>query len=357
LKKLSSRATFAANLARADQKRQPQSSPNQAKRQGRLLLKTVFNLLEAEPKHRVDLWKTKLGETFAPVELTNYNVENFDVRMETSLFGDLEISTLIGAEQGICRPRRLIRPSDTDTFVAVVQMGGSRSYTHGGNEATGLGESVTLFDMTQDYRTMMRGSLDIINITVPRKRIEAMFGSTRHLAGMSLDVGQPLTQLIIEFFRTQMQIADQLSAETASRLGAIGSDLLATAVLETIGRIPGYGVSGTAAVVRAKAFIRGRIGDELLSPMMVAASQKLSLRRMQELFAAESLSISDYIWEQRLLRSKMMLEGKARIRVSIANVAYAVGFASLPHFSRRFRARFGCSPAEAQRFVAKQSEL
>lgn len=315
-------------------------------------MKTVFSLQDTEPKHRVDLWKTKIGETFAPVEVVNYDPNGFDVRLETARLGDLEVSTLSGVEQGIQRPRRLIRPSDADTFVAIVQVGGSLGYAHGGREASGLSGSVTLIDMSQEFRTMMRGSLDAIDVTIPRQRVETLFGSTRYLAGMSLDIDEPMTRLIVEFFRNQMQIADQLSTETAGRLGAVGADLLAAAFLEKMGRTPSYGASGTAAVLRAKAFIRDRLGDERLSPKMIAASQNLSLRRMQELFAAEALSIGDYVWEQRLLRAKAMLESKGLARLPIADIGYAVGFASPSHFSRRFRARFGCSPADAQRVVA-----
>ena len=317
-------------------------------------MKTVFNLLDAEPRHRVDLWKSKIAKTFSPAEVVDYNPMEFHVRLETLFFGDLEVSSLIGAEQGIFRPRRVIRPSDADMFVAIVQVGGSLRYAHCGKEACGLSGSVTLLDMTQEYRTMMRDGLNAINVTIPRRQIETLFGSTRYLAGMSLDGDQPMTRLIVEFFRNQMQIADQLSTEATSRLGAIGADLLATAFLEKMGRTPGHGAGGTAALVRAKAFIRAHLGDEALSPKAVAASQNLSLRRMQELFAAESLSISDYLWEQRLLQAKVMLESKGLARTPIADIAYAVGFVSLPHFSRRFRARFGRSPAEAQRLGAKQ---
>lgn len=323
-------------------------------KQGDCLVKRVFSLLEVEPKHRVDLWRTALTETFAPVDPVNYKPEGFDVRLETANLGDLEVSHLVGVEQGIRRLRHLIKPSDADMFVAMVQVGGSIGYEHGGREASGLVKSVTLFDMSQEYGTMMHGSLSIIDVTIPRKRVEALFGSTRHLAGLSLDRADPMTHLITEFFRNQMQIAEQLSAEGASRLGTIGADLLATAFLERMGRSPGHATSGNAAMVRAKAFIRAHLGDQALSPEMVAASQNLSLRRMQELFATECLSISDYIWDQRLLRAKAMLESQAMVRISITNIAYAVGFVSLPHFSRRFRARFGCSPNEARQLEAGQ---
>jgi AraC-like DNA-binding protein len=312
--------------------------------------KTVVSLDHLSPEQRVDFWRTALTETFVPVDLMNYKANGFDVSIETVELGDLEVSHLTGVEQDIFRSRSMIRSGDADPFIAVLQLDGSMGFEHNGKQANGLSGSVTLFDTTQEYVTMMRDKLNIIDVTIPRPRIEALFGSTRHLAGLTLDGDHPMTKLVIEFFRHQMQMPAELSKEDAARLGAVGGDLLAAAFLEKIGRSPGLSTSA-AAMVRAKAFIRDRLGDHTLTPEMVATSQGISLRRMQELFAAESLSIGDYIWEQRLLRAYGMLRSKGLTRISVAEVAYAVGFVSLPHFSRRFRARFGYTPVETRRLI------
>jgi hypothetical protein len=206
-------------------------------------LRTMLNLLDIEPKHRVDSWKTALAETFVPVDLKNYRLEDFSVSLETAVFGDLQISKLSGSEQNIFRPRHLIRSSDADWFIAVIQLSGSMDYSQNAIEGSVLRGGITLFDPTREYRTLMRGHLNTINVTISRKRIEALFGSTRHLAGLSLGSDQPMTKLAIEFFRGQMQIADQLSEETARRLGTIGADLLASAFLEKMGRFPNHGTS------------------------------------------------------------------------------------------------------------------
>ena len=69
---------------------------------------------------------------------------------------------------------------------------------------------------------------------------------------------------------------------------------------------------------------------------MVAASDNLSLRRLQELFAEELLTISDYVWEQRLVRAKTMLESQAIRRLSVAEIAGSMGLVSIPHFLPAF---------------------
>lgn len=53
-----------------------------------------------------------------------------------------------------------------------------------------------------------------------------------------------------------------------------------------------------------------------------------------------------FIREQRLLRSAMLLAKNAG---NVADVAYRVGFHTLPYFSKCFRAKFGCNPKDFAR--------
>jgi transcriptional regulator GlxA family with amidase domain len=50
----------------------------------------------------------------------------------------------------------------------------------------------------------------------------------------------------------------------------------------------------------------------------------------------------DLVWGMRLDRASDLLASRAG---SVAEVAYAVGFSSLSHFSRRFKERHGMSPS------------
>ena len=62
-------------------------------------------------------------------------------------------------------------------------------------------------------------------------------------------------------------------------------------------------------------------------------------RRMQDLLGQ---SPSAYLWGLRLEKAAQLLAAQAG---TVSEVAYGVGFKSVPHFARRFRARYGCSPS------------
>jgi len=94
---------------------------------------------------------------------------------------------------------------------------------------------------------------------------------------------------------------------------------------------------------------RGRMGEILwfiaqnlehrgLSAADAAASLKCSVRTIYNTCAAHGTSFGALVTETRLVAAQYQL---IRSNDRISQVAYEVGFSSLSHFSRLFRARFG----------------
>ena len=78
-----------------------------------------------------------------------------------------------------------------------------------------------------------------------------------------------------------------------------------------------------------------------------AAQLKCSVRTIYNACAAHGTSFGALVIETRLVAAQYQL---IRGRERISQVAYAVGFSSLSHFSRLFRSRFGIT-AKAMRAV------
>lgn len=114
---------------------------------------------------------------------------------------------------------------------------------------------------------------------------------------------------------------------------------------------------------------RGRMGDILwfiaqnldhrgLSAADAAASLKCSVRTIYNTCAAHGTSFSALVTETRLVAAHYQL---IRTNDRISQVAYEVGFSSLSHFSRLFRARFGvtaktmCAGNRAEIIASRQA--
>jgi AraC-like DNA-binding protein len=98
-------------------------------------------------------------------------------------------------------------------------------------------------------------------------------------------------------------------------------------------------------VQRALTTIAAQLAEPGLSAERVAASQRISRRRLDEIFSASvGRSVTAYIRERRLERAVELLLSARSQHTSIARVAEAAGFEDSAHFSHTFKAHFGMSP-------------
>lgn len=92
-------------------------------------------------------------------------------------------------------------------------------------------------------------------------------------------------------------------------------------------------------------FIVEKIDQPGLSAQDAAAALKCSVRTIYKTCASYGTSFNGLLTEMRLVTAEYQL---LRSDERVSQIAYAVGFASLSHFSRLFRARFGI-PAKTYR--------
>jgi AraC family transcriptional activator of tynA and feaB len=93
--------------------------------------------------------------------------------------------------------------------------------------------------------------------------------------------------------------------------------------------------------------IRGRFTDPDLGPCDVAAEAGISLRYLQKLFTAQNSTCSHFIHSVRLDHAARLLHRRKLLgtRQAVSEIAYACGFRDYTNFARKFRCRFGHSPA------------
>ncbi|HEX4246826.1 MAG TPA: helix-turn-helix domain-containing protein [Pseudonocardia sp.] len=78
----------------------------------------------------------------------------------------------------------------------------------------------------------------------------------------------------------------------------------------------------------------------------LAAALHTSVSTLHRAFADEPYTISEWIWAQRLDGVRADLCNPALRARTLTDLAFSWGFVDASHFSRAFKARFGCSPRE-----------
>ena len=72
----------------------------------------------------------------------------------------------------------------------------------------------------------------------------------------------------------------------------------------------------------------------------------MSTRHLQKLFKADGLTVTDWIRERRLAGCRRDLRDPAHADETILTIATRWGLTNAAHFSRSFRALYGCTPSE-----------
>ena len=103
---------------------------------------------------------------------------------------------------------------------------------------------------------------------------------------------------------------------------------------------------GGDLLVRVKAHVEERLADPDLRPDAIAAAHYVSTRHLQKLFKADGVTVTEWIRQRRLAACRRDLGDPALTGRTILAIATRWGLTNPAHFSRSFRAEFGCSPRE-----------
>lgn len=88
------------------------------------------------------------------------------------------------------------------------------------------------------------------------------------------------------------------------------------------------------------------LSDPNLSTVAVAGACGISPRYLSELLKENGTPFSEYVWHKRLQTASRWLATTDAAEISIAEIAFRVGFKSPPHFSRMFKKIFAVGPRE-----------
>ncbi|WEK57444.1 MAG: helix-turn-helix transcriptional regulator [Candidatus Brevundimonas phytovorans] len=191
--------------------------------------------------------------------------------------------------------------------------------------------------------------VDVIALIAPRAAVPAcLLGRQAHGAVIAPDA--PGARLLTAHLTSLDALAATLTDDEVE--AAIQALLLVAA------RMTGFAVTLAPSEVtalqrsvrrQAKGFIETRLtaGDAAITSDAVAKAAGVSRASLYRAFDEDG-GVTRYIQDRRLHHARRALRQRSGPAPTIADIAYAYGFASASHFSRQFRARFGYSPSDVE---------
>jgi AraC-like DNA-binding protein len=242
------------------------------------------------------------------------------------------------------RTARHTRLDGLEDYRIFFQVSGRSSFDNDGSFLQLDAGDLVLLDPTRPM-TMINetGLVDHMALLLPRRQLVSHLGfepgGGLHRSGTSAN------RLLLQL------MSDALHDDGASN--ALAEPQMQLAVYDLLGALFAPRRAEQALTCNERLFARicrmieARFTDPELTPSVVASEARISVRYLQKLFSARGSTCGHFIHSLRLDHASRLLRCRAlsKSEQPLGELAFACGFLDYPHFSRRFRERFGHSPS------------
>ena len=285
--------------------------------------------------------------------LGDYSIEpssTIDVRAEKKAVGSCSIIRhKATSRQFFRRSWAHIREDATDVLVLWFVKRGSLSVSHQcGSSVANAGDFMITKSMspfTVDCLTDDKSVHEAFHVIVPAHLFrqflpqEVTVGFTMPAEGREFAIAERILHDVFEASGELAGHVEQMLVDTALRVLA-----------EAIRSCENYTQARQSLAEKrfqdVLRFIDIHLSDPKLNAAMVAEACGISSRYLSHLFKQSGTSFSALIWDRRLKIANQWLSSTKPGEISIAEIAFRVGFKSPAHFSRLFKQAFKKGPRE-----------
>ena len=224
----------------------------------------------------------------------------------------------------------------------IVQREGTSTLTQGGR-CLGLEPgSWVICNPDRAFNLATHGPAEQLVALVPRDRLvfEARFAAlSASLFGDAGGSARMLPCYLAGLFNEISSVAEGEGGELAD----MAAQLIRLALHEARDGSPRISMRETLRL-RVKDYVRRNLRDPELSIQSVAAAFGCTKRHLHKVFKDDDMTLSHYIWSQRLEACREALRNPQFAHQSITEIAFMWGFNHSAHFSKAFKDRFGAPP-------------
>jgi AraC-like DNA-binding protein len=200
-----------------------------------------------------------------------------------------------------------------------------------------------LIDERFPFHLHGQDSNEFVFLRMPRRAVLGRHPWLEHCSARLMDFDDAGTSLLRDSLVRTFQAASDLRDEQRGAVLGAMVQLLGAATSSRGPRLDDV----SWRVRAAQAYIETNLGDGELTAEQVARAQGISRRRLDQIMrSALGAPVTAQIWSRRLEQAAADLIDPPRAAQTVSQIAFAAGFEDAAHFSRAFKARFGCSPRD-----------
>jgi AraC-like DNA-binding protein len=299
---------------------------------------------------RVEYWNAAACSSLLAQRADPHDATVFSGHMRIGDIGGLRLAEISSTPATIWHSREHVARAAAEHFLLRIQRAGESVTSQVGREVRLFSGDFTLCDARRPYSLHFTEPASFLTLRIDRAMLERHIAMPERLMLVRVPGDTGLGLLVSRLLRRIAEAFDEaINPFTYPRISNAVMEMLAGAYADLGGESARAGSTGPILRARIIEFVEGRLGDASLSPTQVARQFGISRRYLHGLFELGEETLASYIWRRRLERARFALLDERRRDCRLTQLAAEHGFKTLAHFSRCFRAEFGCSPRQLRR--------
>lgn len=301
-------------------------------------MKVQYSTQIVEAPRRFEYWHDVVCRHCLLADSNTLGERTFDGEMRFGSIGMVDMAIMASPMHHWRREAHHIRTGPDDDLWLAFMVSGEGYLSQDGRETRIQSGDMVLYDGTRPFEFAL-GPEKIYLARLPRKSLLSRCPQAEQMTAQLIDPRRPgvmaLRSMLDESATTEFSDAD-----AAVRYSAALLDVLALSLASPSVRVAA--VEKKDLYRRVLSYLRENYTDPQLNLHVLAMAHHVSERTLTRAFAQHNQTPMDVLRRVRLQASHLALtEGHAG---NVTAAALDAGFSDLSHFSRVFRAAYGCTP-------------
>ena len=291
---------------------------------------------------RFSFWHEAVCEAVLNVS-TEAPSDGFQAKISSQSVDGLRFACFAASGHEIVRNKSHIAKSSDEHYLVSLQHRGQSQISQADAAFLLDAGEIAILDGQRPFRVAFPTQVERVLAVISRKSLDTRAPWLRKAPVRKIMSGSPYAELARQHLLQLARCEVGLGVSEASLLTENLCNLLALATArdpEAQERQPHIQLEEVLA------FCRRHLSDPDLSPQMIAAHCRISVRTVRLRFERIGQTFDRWLVDNRLEAYRRDLRDPCQAASSVSEIAYRWGFRDLSHFNKSFRAKFGMTPRE-----------
>src|SRR4051794_704523 len=305
----------------------------------------IIDTSQVAPSERFDLWAEEASKVFFPMSLERGDDSSFSGVVHGCELGPAGVHRLTAGPSVVQRTHRTIGAADPETFQLGFELRGRSLLEQDGRSCAIPTGALFGYQTSTPFVIRNETAFQMLVISFPLALLRPYTDRMCRQTGQRVE--HDLARRVVAPFLRDLsgRIGDGSLGAAAPDLGETIVDVVRSVFLRH-GERKIAQRHAEVLLPRLTSYIYSHLGDPDLTPARIAEAHFMARRPLPRLWEPNGVSVSEWIREVRLGRCRRDLGDPALAHESIGAIASRWGMRNPAHFSRMYRAAYGCSPRE-----------